>query len=113
MSVRRALTTNLPGLNTPQFNWNLSRMRVHARKRFTFEQNQVWPCLDNQLDISHAAHLTVQWVVTRTLTADCETTASDLAWAEPFTDIIRLPKRVGVHRSSSSARRVPGVVRFG
>ena len=33
--------------------------------------------------------------------------------ADSARKIIRLPKRVGVHRSSSSARRVRGVVRFG
>jgi hypothetical protein len=42
---------------------------VLARKHFTFERDQVWPCLGDQLGIAEAAHLTMQWLGTRTLTA--------------------------------------------
>jgi hypothetical protein len=42
---------------------------VLARKHFAFERDQVWPSLGDQLDVAGAAHLTMQWLVTRTLTA--------------------------------------------
>jgi hypothetical protein len=42
---------------------------VLARKHFTFERDGVWPSLGDQLDVAGAAHLTMQWLVTRKLTA--------------------------------------------
>lgn len=40
-----------------------------ARTHLRYEQNQVWPRLDEQLDSAGSAHLTAQWLGTRWLTA--------------------------------------------